>query len=132
MAIVLLIILYTLACIVLIDRLSSRSKIRLTRKEIAFAYCFKVSLGILYGLLFKFFSSIFPFKRFTVYAVVFFIPSIAFWLSGIRGDAMLLFSIALALYYFYNWTIRRRTIDVLLFFLGLVGIFIFRNQFFFV
>lgn len=53
MAVVLLIILYTLTFIIIIDRTTRQSKIRLTRKEIAFAFCFKVALGLLYGFVFK-------------------------------------------------------------------------------
>ena len=53
MAVVLLIILYTLTFIIIIDRITRQSKIRLTRKEIAFAFCFKVALGLLYGFVFK-------------------------------------------------------------------------------
>jgi hypothetical protein len=53
MAIVLLIILYTLCFIVIIDRMTKGRKTRLSRKEIAIAYCFKVAMGILYGFVFQ-------------------------------------------------------------------------------
>ena len=228
MAIVLLIILYTLTFIVLISRLTRSSVIRLTRKEIAIAFAFKVAMGVLYGFVFKefyggddtwkyfneslneynkllfqtqqFFKEIIPldsfqkypsfadnfrdflenlelnavtkslavfnvlsfqnyyadvvffnlfsfvgsyllFKLFTqywtekrllVYIAAFFIPSISFWLSGIRSDAFLLLSIAVVLYYFHAWFYGGRFIYLLLFLLGLVGTFVFRMQFFMV
>jgi hypothetical protein len=53
MAIALLIVLYTLCFIVLIDRITKGSQVRLSRKEIAMAYCFKVAMGILYGFVFQ-------------------------------------------------------------------------------
>src|SRR5436305_1397865 len=46
-------ILYSVCFIILFDRLTVRSKIRLSRKEIAFAFSFKVLLGILYGWVFQ-------------------------------------------------------------------------------
>jgi len=226
MAIVLLIILYTLTFIVLINRLTRSSIIRLTRKEIALAFAFKVAMGVLYGFVFKefyggddtwkyfneslneynklsfqtaqFFKEIIPLdsfskysafadnfrdflenlelnaitkslaifnllsfqnyyadvvffnlfsfagsyllfklfvqywteKRLIVYIAAFFIPSAGFWLSGIRGDALLLLSIALTLYYFNAWMKQGKAGYLLVFLLGLVGTFIFRLQFF--
>ena len=51
--IVLLIILYTLCFIVIFDRITAKSKIRLSRKEIGFAFGFKVLMGIAYGWVFQ-------------------------------------------------------------------------------
>ncbi len=228
MAIVLLIILYTLTLIVLIDRLTRKSVIRLTRKEIIIAFSFKVAMGILYGYVFKeyyggddtwkyfneslneynklsfqtaqFFKEIIPLdsfqkypaftdnfrdflenlelnaiikslavfnllsfqnyyadvvffnlfsftgsyllfklfvqywreKRLLVYIAAFFIPSVSFWLSGIRSDALLLLSIALTIYYFHAWMMRGKASYIIVFVLGLAGTFVFRMQFFMV
>jgi len=228
MATVLLIILYTLTFIVLIDRITKHSKIRLSRKEIALAYCFKVAMGILYGFVFKkfyggddtwkyfndslseynellfqtgqFFKEIIPLdsfqkfpgfadgfshmldmlefnaltkslavfnlfslqnyyvdvvffnlfsfvgsyllfklfantwkeKRIHIYIAAFFIPSISFWLSGIRSDAFLLLAIGLSLYYFQAWMHSRKWSHLFFFLIGLIGTLVFRLQFFLV
>jgi hypothetical protein len=224
MAIVLLIILYTLCFIVIIERMTKGRQTRLSRKEIAIACCFKVAMGILYGFVFQkfyggddtwkafndslneynkllfqtgeFFKEIIPFdsfqkypdfssglrdflenleynslikslgifnvlsfqnyyadvvffnlfsfagsyllfklfaetwkdKRLIIYVATFFIPPVTFWLSGIRSDAFLLLSIAIALYYFHSWLIKKSGLHFIFFLLGLIGIFIFRMQ----
>src|SRR6059058_5000844 len=53
MAIVLLVIVFTLCIIVIFDRLTAKRTTRLSRKEIAFAFSFKVLLGVLYGWVFQ-------------------------------------------------------------------------------
>jgi hypothetical protein len=225
MAVILLIILYTTAFIILIDRGTKNSTIRLSRKEIAFAFCFKVGLGILYGFVFKkyyggddtwkffndslveynkllfqtgtFFKEIIPFdsfhkypgfgenfrdflenlesnaitkslavfnifslqnyyadvvffnlfsfygsyllfklftntwkdKRLLIYLACFFIPSITFWLSGIRTDGLLILSIGFSLFYFNAWMDAKKNTHLACFLLGLLGVVIFRIQF---
>jgi len=223
--IVLLIILYTLCFIVIFDRITAKSRIRLTRKEIGFGFAFKVLMGITYGWIFqKFFRgddtwmffydslneynkllfqtgsffreylaldslhkypdfasnfrdflenmeynaiakslaffnilgfqnyytdvvffNIFSFcgtyllfklfanhskQRLLVYVAAFFIPPITFWLSGIRGEGLLLLAVGVSMYYFFAYSRSGRTKHLLLFALGLLGIFIFRFQFF--
>ena len=81
-------------------------------------------------LLFKLFSSIHINKRRIVYLCAFFIPPVAFWLSGIRPDGILLLFIAITLYYFHAWLSEKRTNYFLYVLLGLLGILIFRSQFF--
>jgi len=226
MVIVLLIILYTLALIILIDRGIRHKRISLNRKEIALGFCFKVAMGILYGyifkkyyggddtwryfsdslteynkllfqtghffkewipidsfskypgfvenfrdflenleyntitkslaifnlisfqnyytdvvffnlfsfmgsyLLFKLFTNAWPEKRLLIYIAAFLIPSVTFWLSGIRGDGLLLLSIALVLYYFNSWLGSRKPSQLFYFILGLAGTLAFRIQFF--
>ena len=225
MGIVLLVILYTFTLIILIDRLTRSSILKLTRKEIAIAFSFKVAMGALYGfvfqkfyggddtwkyfneslneynkllfqtaqffkeiiplgsfqkypsladnfrdflenlefnavvkslaifnvlsfqnyyadvvffnlfsfigsyLLFKLFVQYWPNRRLLVYITAFLIPSISFWLSGIRTDAFLLLSISISLYYFHAWFNTRRLLYLLLFLMGLIGTFVFRMQF---
>src|SRR5689334_21415181 len=53
MVIILLVILFTLLIIVIFDRLTINSSIRLSRKEIGFAFSFKVLMGVLYGWIFQ-------------------------------------------------------------------------------
>ena len=226
MVILLLVILYTLCLIVIFDRLTAKSKIRLSRKEIGFAISFKVLMGILYGwvfqkyykgddtwmyfndslneynkllfqtgaffkeylaldsfhkypdfasnfrdfvenlkynavakslaffnllsfqnyyidvvffnvfsfsgayLLFKLFVANSGSRRTIIYLSTFFIPPVVFWLSGIRGDGLLLLCIGMTMYYFHAWTQNGRERHLLFFILGLIGIFIFRFQFF--
>jgi len=223
--IILLIILYSVAFVILFNRSTKNSEIRLTRNEIALAFGFKVAMGCLYGYVFQkyyggddtwkyfndslleynkflfqsgqFFKEIIPvdsfhkypafadnfrdfmeyleynvvvkylavvnifsfqnyytdvvffnvfsffgsyllFKVFTasgarnrllVYLASFFIPSITFWLSGIRSDGLLFLSIAMTLYYFNAWLDSKKGLHLFYFLIGLLGTFIFRLQF---
>jgi hypothetical protein len=51
--IILLIILYSVAFVILFNRSTKNSEIRLTRNEIALAFGFKVAMGCLYGYVFQ-------------------------------------------------------------------------------
>jgi hypothetical protein len=81
-------------------------------------------------LLFKLFAADPGSRRILIYLATFFIPPVVFWLSGIRGDGLLLLCIGMAMYYFHAWTQNGRGKHLLFFILGLIGIFIFRFQFF--
>jgi hypothetical protein len=80
-------------------------------------------------LLFKLFTASGARNRLLVYLASFFIPSITFWLSGIRSDGLLFFSIAMTLYYFNAWLDSKKGLHLFYFLIGLLGTFIFRLQF---
>ena len=83
-------------------------------------------------LLFKLFAATSTKQRTLLYLATFFIPPVTFWLSGLRGDGLLLLCTGMGMYYFYAWNYQRRNKDLLLFIVGMIGLFIFRFQFFLV
>lgn len=78
--------------------------------------------------LFRLFVSEFPAKRTPVFIAVFLIPGIVFWLSGIRGDGLLVFFLALVLVKFRDWIHDRRTWSIIGVLIGLAGIVILRSM----
>ena len=80
-------------------------------------------------LLFKLFAETWKEKRLLVYVACFFVPSVAFWLSGIRSDGLLLLSLAVSIYFFNAWVRSARIKYLVLLILGLLGTLIFRMQF---
>lgn len=68
--------------------------------------CFISFLGLF--ALFKFFLSLFNSKSFLIYLIVFFIPSVVFWGSGVLKEGLLLFSVGLLLLSFYELFILKR------------------------
>jgi hypothetical protein len=78
-------------------------------------------------LLFKLFAARWPHRRRLVLALVFLVPSVTFWLSGIRPDAWIMVSIGLGLYYFHAWLQDRRLVHLLWAACGLAGLIIFRS-----
>lgn len=78
-------------------------------------------------LIFKLFAASFPARKTLIFFLVFFIPSISFWLSGIRPDGFLMLSAGLTLYYFYAWGHSRRVVHLLAVFAGVAGLVIFRS-----
>jgi len=87
---------------------------------------FLVSLGPL--LLFRLMLSIFPARKRLLIIVIFFIPSITFWLSGIRAEGLLLLFIALILFYTDRWFNQRRVLYFFWIMLGMIGFLLFRSQ----
>ena len=78
-------------------------------------------------LVFKVFAARFPHKRRLLVLLVFLIPPITFWLSGIRPDAWIMVSIGLTLYYFHAWLLSMKIKHALVCLLGLIGLVIFRS-----
>lgn len=78
-------------------------------------------------LIYKLFAAHFPQRKALIFFLTFLIPSISFWLSGIRPDAWIMVSIGLALYYFYAWLSSKRITHFLLFMAGIAGLIIFRS-----
>jgi len=68
--------------------------------------CFISFLGLF--ALYKFFLSLFKSKAFLIYLVVFFIPSVVFWGSGVLKEGLLLFSLGTLLLSFYELFILKR------------------------
>lgn len=78
-------------------------------------------------LLFKLFTARFPQKRKLIVLLVFFLPSVSFWLSGIRPDAWIMVSMGAALYYFHAWLTTNKLKHLLVAVAGLIGLIIFRS-----
>lgn len=80
-------------------------------------------------LLFKMLSAKFPLRSGMYFLLVFFIPSVIFWCSGIRAEALLLLSIVLILYNGDDYAMnpRRRNIPGMV--AGFCGLLLLRYQF---
>jgi hypothetical protein len=78
----------------------------------------------LFGLLVK----EFPEKRKPLLWLIFFFPPLVFWLSGIRGDGLVLFFLALLLVHFRRWLYEKKKWALLYCIIGVLGIIIFRSQ----
>jgi hypothetical protein len=70
----------------------------------------------------------FPQKRTPLLWLIFFFPPLVFWLSGIRGDGLVLFFMALLLVHFRRWLYEHKKWSVLYCIAGVLGIIIFRSQ----
>jgi hypothetical protein len=68
--------------------------------------CFISFLGLF--ALYKFFLSLYRKKAFLVYVIVFFIPSVVFWGSGVLKEGLLLFSLGILLLSFYELFFLKR------------------------
>ena len=78
-------------------------------------------------LVFKVFAAHFPHRRRLLVLLVFLIPPITFWLSGIRPDAWIMVGMGLTLYYFHAWLYGKKIKHLLVCLLGLTGLVIFRS-----
>src|SRR5689334_17249672 len=78
--------------------------------------------------LFKLYVQEFPQKRKQLLLLIFFFPPLVFWLSGIRGDGVVLFFLALLLIHFQRWLYSNNKWSILYFVFGVFGIIIFRSQ----
>ncbi|WP_133055371.1 hypothetical protein [Niastella koreensis] len=78
--------------------------------------------------LFCLFVKEFPGKRKPLLLVIFFFPPLVFWLSGIRSDGLVLFSVALLLLHFRRWLYEHKKWSVLYMVPGMLGILIYRSQ----
>jgi len=79
--------------------------------------------------LFSIFVKEFPEKRKPLLLLIFFFPPLVFWLSGIRGDGLVLFFTALTLLHFRRWLYENKKWSVLYCMLAVIGIVIFRTEF---
>src|ERR1044072_3291720 len=78
--------------------------------------------------LFKLYVQEFPQKRKQLLLLIFFFPPLVFWLSGISGDGVVLFFLALLLIHFQRWLYNNNKWSILYFAFGVFGIIIFRTQ----
>lgn len=70
----------------------------------------------------------FPTSRQMLLVGIFLFPPVIFWLSGIRGDGLLLFFLALLLLHFYRWINNARAKSELWVVIGFAGLLIMRNS----
>jgi hypothetical protein len=80
-------------------------------------------------LLYKMLVNRFPARAGMYYVLVFFIPSITFWCSGIRAEALIFFFIALILYNGKAYAQRPNGKNAAGTLLGMTGFLLFRMQF---
>ncbi len=74
----------------------------------------------------------FPTKRNFLFIAIFFLPSLSFWISGIRAEAMLVLCIGLILFHTHLFFQRKKFSNLLWILAGMAGFIIFRAQFFIV
>lgn len=76
--------------------------------------------------LFKLLTQQFPSKRKFYFVIVYlFLPAV-FWLSGIRSDGLMFFSLSLLLLYFYKWLSTPRLSFLFYWIVGFIGVVIIR------
>jgi hypothetical protein len=78
--------------------------------------------------LFSLYAQEFPEKRKPLLLLIFFFPPLVFWLSGIRGDGLILFFLALLLIHFRRWLYYNKMGSVVYCAISAIGIVIFRSQ----
>jgi hypothetical protein len=83
-------------------------------------------------LLFKMLSTKFPLRSGMYFLLIFFVPSIIFWCSGIRAEALLLLSMVLILYNGDKYTLNPGPRKILGMAAGFCGLLLIRYQFMFV
>jgi len=80
-------------------------------------------------LLLKLIDSYFPQKRNFIIIAIFFIPSIGFWLSGIRAEAMIFLAMAIILFHTRNYCDKKKWPSLIWIVLSFLGFVIFRVQY---
>jgi hypothetical protein len=80
-------------------------------------------------LLLKMLDNYFPHKRSFLVVVIFFIPSISFWLCGIRAEAMILLAMAVIFFYTRAYRDNKNGLGLLFILAGFIGFIIFRVQY---
>jgi hypothetical protein len=80
-------------------------------------------------LLYRLLLAQFPDKQRVLLLCLFFIPTISFWISGIRAEGLLLLAMALVLYYSTRWFQRRRTYYLGFVLLGMAAMLVYRAEF---
>ncbi len=77
--------------------------------------------------LFQLFLKEFPQQRKALFIAVFLIPTVVFWLSGIRGDGYIIFFLGLLLLHFNNWVKKGKVNSWIYILIGIAGIIILRS-----
>ncbi len=77
--------------------------------------------------LFQLFLKEFPQQRKALFIAVFLIPTVVFWLSGIRGDGYIIFFLGLLLLHFNNWVKKGKVNSWIYILIGMAGIIILRS-----
>jgi hypothetical protein len=80
-------------------------------------------------LLFKVMASVFPQRSGMNFLLIFFIPSVVFWCSGIRSEAIILLSVVLTIYNGYSYTKKPAPGNITGMLAGFAGLLLFRYQF---
>lgn len=73
------------------------------------------------------YKEVFPNKKTALYITIFLVPSLLFWLSGIRGDGYLMLFLVLLLVNFHQWVSGRKGKQWLYILIGIAGIIVFRS-----
>lgn len=69
----------------------------------------------------------FPLHRKVLFIAIFLVPTVVFWLSGIRGDGFIVFFLGLLLLHFHKWVNRGGSRSWIYIIIGLAGITILRS-----
>ena len=69
----------------------------------------------------------FPAKRVRFLLLIFLFPPVAFWLSGLRSDGLLLISVALVFFSFHKWITTRRVSALFISAFAFLAVIIFRT-----
>jgi hypothetical protein len=80
-------------------------------------------------LFFKLLLKYFPTKKNSLIVILFFFPSAAFWLSGIRAEGLIFLFAAIAIYYAARWLINHKIPDFIFALAGIAGMLVFRGVF---
>ncbi len=80
-------------------------------------------------LLFKMLSKEFPLRAGMYFLLIFFVPSVIFWCSGIRAEALILFFLSVLIYNGYAYSRLPARRQVVFIILVLVGLLLIRYQF---
>ncbi len=80
-------------------------------------------------LLFKLMARQFPLKTGMNFLLIFFIPSVTFWCSGIRAEALLLLSMAVLIYYGDDYARKPGVRNITGIVIGFLGLLLIRYQF---
>ena len=80
-------------------------------------------------LLFKLLRSYFPSKKTIIISILFFIPSVGFWLSGIRAEGLIFLFMVITIYYSAKCFNKPNLRYLILTVIGIAGMLIFRGVF---
>jgi hypothetical protein len=80
-------------------------------------------------LLYKMLSAKFPLRSGSYFLLIFFVPSIIFWCSGIRAEAILLLSMVLILYNGNAYALKPGLVKIWFMLAGFCGLLLLRYQF---
>ncbi|MCO5248904.1 MAG: hypothetical protein M9887_08155 [Chitinophagales bacterium] len=75
--------------------------------------------------LFKFFEKVTDLSEYAIIAILFFVPDITFWTSGLHKEALVLFAVGISIYNMYMWVMeksKRRLFLMVFLFLFLINV----------